>query len=160
MRGGVVVLSVFKGSRKQWCRMLAFKQAKQASKSSSNFSLVLFGKGREIHVTTLTNPCNKLDKSKKEARAGCMNSASSNARVTSIRSQQEKKMSRQQWLTRQGNGRTLVRWKSITTRKQMKFSAWKLRFNSSMQIASYTPGLSWLWQCFQSKMQAIDKRKK
>ena len=47
MRGGVGVLSVFEGLRKQWCRMLALKQAKQALKSSSNFSLVLFGKGRK-----------------------------------------------------------------------------------------------------------------
>ena len=47
MRGGVGVLSVFEGLRKQWCRMLALKQAKQALKSSSNFSLALFGKVRE-----------------------------------------------------------------------------------------------------------------
>ena len=35
----------------------------QALKSWSNFSLVLFGREREIHRTTLTNPCNKLNNS-------------------------------------------------------------------------------------------------
>ena len=34
----------------------------QALKSWSNFSLVLFGKGLEIHVTTFQNPCNNFDK--------------------------------------------------------------------------------------------------
>jgi len=35
----------------------------QAFKSWSNFGLILFGKGREIHRTTLTNPCNNFIKS-------------------------------------------------------------------------------------------------
>ena len=35
----------------------------KALKSCSNFSLALFGKGREILRTTLTNPCNNLNKS-------------------------------------------------------------------------------------------------
>ena len=35
----------------------------QALKSWSNLSFVLFGKGREIQRTTLTNPHNKLEKS-------------------------------------------------------------------------------------------------
>ena len=36
------------------------QKLQQALKSWSNFSLVLFGKEREKHRTTLTNPCNTL----------------------------------------------------------------------------------------------------
>ena len=37
------------------------QKLQQALKSWSNFSLVLFGKGQEIHRTTLTNPCSNFD---------------------------------------------------------------------------------------------------
>ena len=39
------------------------QKLQQALKSWSNFSLVLFGKGREIQLTTLTDPCNNQNKS-------------------------------------------------------------------------------------------------
>ena len=28
----------------------------------SNFNLVLFGEGREVHITFITNPCHNCDK--------------------------------------------------------------------------------------------------
>ena len=39
------------------------QKLQKALKSWSNFSLALLGKGREIFRTTLTNPCNHLNKS-------------------------------------------------------------------------------------------------
>ena len=40
------------------------KQQLKALKPWSNFSFILLGKEQEIHRTTLTNPCNNLEKSK------------------------------------------------------------------------------------------------
>ena len=37
------------------------QKLQQALKSWSNFSLFLFGKGPEIHKTTLTNTCNNFN---------------------------------------------------------------------------------------------------
>ena len=39
------------------------QKLQQALKSWKNFSVVLFGKGREIRRTTLTNPRNNFNKS-------------------------------------------------------------------------------------------------
>ena len=70
----------FKGAKKKHCQRhngpkassfhLTPLNLQQALKPWSNFSLVLFGKGQEnivhlfqIHVITLTNPFNNLEKS-------------------------------------------------------------------------------------------------
>ena len=52
---------------KKYCQRQ--NRPKAASKFWSNFNLILFGKGREIHINTLTNqsttlthPCNNFDK--------------------------------------------------------------------------------------------------
>ena len=48
------------------------QKLQQPLKSLSNFSLVLFGKGRKIYITTLTNSCNNFDNSMSHLREICV----------------------------------------------------------------------------------------